>query len=148
MREEKKGGRIFDIFSSNGQNEHKAASRVRSDERQRLMATQEEEARRNVQGVDNEVNRNLTAVHQTIAKRMLKYLEDSEALKVSTRELKEQVLSPNEPRVRIVRIAEKQNAVPDFQETRSERDRSRQYGEMEGAFENWNALHSGKKLST
>ena len=36
---------------------------------------------------------------------MLKYLEDSEALKIDTRESKEQVLSPNEPRVRTVRIA-------------------------------------------
>ena len=36
---------------------------------------------------------------------MLKYLEDSEALKVSTRELKEQVLSPNESSAGIVRIA-------------------------------------------
>ena len=36
---------------------------------------------------------------------MLKYLEDSEALKVSTRELKEQVLSPDELSVNIVRIS-------------------------------------------
>ena len=36
---------------------------------------------------------------------MLKYLEDSEALKVSTRDLKEQVLSPNESSVSTVRIA-------------------------------------------
>ena len=35
----------------------------------------------------------------------LKYLEDSEALKVSTWELKEQVLSPDESSVRKVRIA-------------------------------------------
>ena len=33
-----------------------------------------------------------------------KYLEDSEVMKVSTRELKEQVLSPDEPSVDIVRI--------------------------------------------
>ena len=32
---------------------------------------------------------------------MLKYLEDSEALKVSTRELKEKVLCPNQPSVNI-----------------------------------------------
>ena len=36
---------------------------------------------------------------------MLKYLEDSEAMKVSTRELKEQVLSPDESTGDIVRIA-------------------------------------------
>ena len=69
------------------------------------MATQEEEARRTVQEVNNEVNQNWTAVKQLISKRMLKYLEDSEALKVSTRELKEQVLSPNASSVSTVRIA-------------------------------------------
>ena len=79
------GGRIFEIFSSKGQGE--------------------EEARRNVQEVDNEVNQNWTPVHQTIAKRMLKYLEDSEGLKVSTRELKEQVLFPKKSSVSMVRIA-------------------------------------------
>ena len=36
---------------------------------------------------------------------MLKYLEDSEAAKVSIRELEEQVLSPNESRMKTVRIA-------------------------------------------
>ena len=36
---------------------------------------------------------------------MLRYLEDSEALKVSTKELKEQVLSPDESGVGIVHIA-------------------------------------------
>ena len=36
---------------------------------------------------------------------MLKYVEDGEVLKVSTRELKEQVLSPDESSVSIVRIA-------------------------------------------
>ena len=36
---------------------------------------------------------------------MLKYLENSEVLKVSTREVKEQVLCPNEPSANIVCIA-------------------------------------------
>ena len=40
-----------------------------------------------------------------IARRMLGILEDSEAAKVSIRELEEQVLSPNESRINIVRIA-------------------------------------------
>ena len=72
---------------------------------------------------------------------MLKYLEDSEALKVSTREMKEQLLSLNEPSVKIVRIARQarreksKKHVPDVQQTRSERDPSRKYGEMGGAFE-------------
>ena len=33
------------------------------------------------------------------------YLEDSEITKVSTKELEEQGLSPNEPRINVVRIA-------------------------------------------
>ena len=36
---------------------------------------------------------------------MLKYLEDSESTNVSTRELEEQLLSPNKSRVNVVRIA-------------------------------------------
>ena len=36
---------------------------------------------------------------------MIKYLEDSEITKVSTIELEEQVLAPNEPRINVVRIA-------------------------------------------
>ena len=66
--------------------------------------TQEEKARRNVQGVDDEIHQNWTAVHQWTAKRMLRCLEDSEALKVSTGELTEQVLFLDEPSV-LVRIA-------------------------------------------
>ena len=36
---------------------------------------------------------------------MLKCLENSEIVKVSMRELEDQVLSPNEPRINVVRIA-------------------------------------------
>ena len=46
-----------------------------------------------------------TEACEGIAKRMSKYLEDSEITKVSTRELEEQVMSPNEPRSSVVRIA-------------------------------------------
>ena len=56
----------------------------------------EEESRRKAQEVDYEVNRNWTAVYQTIARIMLSYFDESEALKVSTKELKEQVLSSSE----------------------------------------------------
>ena len=48
----RKSGRNSAIFRSRGQSEHLAASRVRWDERRILMATQEEEARRNVQELD------------------------------------------------------------------------------------------------
>ena len=52
-----------------------AASRMRWDERQRLMVTQEEKARRDVQKVDDEINQHWTAVKRWTAKRMLKYLD-------------------------------------------------------------------------
>ena len=50
---------------------------------ERLMVTQEEESRKNVQEVDDEINQNWTAVYQWTAKKMLRNLEDSESLKVS-----------------------------------------------------------------
>ena len=46
-----------------------------------------------------------TEACEGIAKRMPKYLEDSEITKVSTGELEEQVMSPNERRSSVVRIA-------------------------------------------
>ena len=101
----RKGCRIFEIFSSEEQGEHLAATRGGWDERQRLMVTQEEKARRNVQEVDDEMNQNWTAVYQWTEKNMLRYLEDSESLKVSTGDLKEQVRSPDESSVNTERIA-------------------------------------------
>ena len=65
---------------------------------------QEERARRNAQEVDDEVDHSWTPACE-IAKKLLKYLEDSEVMKVSTRELKEQVLSSDESSVNTVRIA-------------------------------------------
>ena len=68
---------------------------------------------------------------------VLSYLDNSAALKVSTKELKEHVLSPNEPSVNIGRIVRQarsektQEILPDLQQ----QDLSRQYGEMGGAFE-------------
>ena len=100
----KKGGRIFEIFSSQGPSEVLVASRARWDERQRALVTEEEESRRKAQDVDYKVNRNWTAVYQTVARRILSYLDNSEALKVSTKELKEQGLSPSEPSVNMEHI--------------------------------------------
>ena len=58
-----------------------------------------------MQEVDDEVDHNWTATCEWITKQILKYLEDSEVVKVSTRDLKEQVLSPDESSVNTVRIA-------------------------------------------
>ena len=81
--------------------------------RQRLKALQEERARRDVQEVNDEVDQNWTAVFQLIAKKMLKYLEDSEALKISTGELKERILSPE--KVRLARQARSEESKKLFQ---------------------------------
>ena len=70
-----------------------------------MLVTQEEESRRKAQEIDYEVNQYWKAVDQSIAREMLSYLDKSEALQVSTKELKEQVLSPNEPSGNIERIA-------------------------------------------
>ena len=56
-------------------------------ERQRLKVAQDERARRNVQEADDEVDYKWTAACEGIAKNVLKYLEDSEIMEVSTREL-------------------------------------------------------------
>ena len=101
----KKGGRIFEVFSSKWLSEFLIVSRVRWDERQRVLVAQEEESRSKAQEADHEVNQSLAAVYQLIARRMLSYLDNSEALKVSTNEMKEQILSPSEPSVNIKRIA-------------------------------------------
>ena len=74
-------------------------------ERQRLKAAQEERAREDVQEVDDKVDQKWTAACQWRSKKMLKHLEVSEVWKVSTTELKEQVLSPDESSVNTVRIA-------------------------------------------
>ena len=78
----RRGGRIFDIFSSKEKSEHLVASKVPWDERQRPKVAQEERARRDAQEVDDEVDQKWTAVYQWTAERMLKYSEDSEVLKV------------------------------------------------------------------
>ena len=79
------GGRTFEIFNSKEKSEHLVAGKVRWDERQRLKAVHEERARWDVPEVDDEVDHYWTAACEWIAKTMLKYLEDSEVLKVGTR---------------------------------------------------------------
>ena len=107
------------------------------------MATQEEKAERNVQEVDDEINNNV---------------EDSDALKVSTRELKGQVLSPDKSSVSIVRIARQarseqcKNLFQIFRQGANEvliasMARWGETSENVGCGWRGNACHSGKKLS-
>ena len=58
-------------------------------------------SRRSTQEVYCEVCKSWAAVHQSIARRMPSYLDDSEALKVGTKEMEKHVLAPNEPSVNI-----------------------------------------------
>ena len=76
------------------------------------------------------------AVYQSIARRMLGYLDNSEALKVDTKELEEHVLAPNEPSVdmeHIVRQARGEKHKKMFQifsRQGTKRDPGRQCGEI------------------
>ena len=53
--------------------------------------------RRKIQEVDWGVGHGWVAVCQAVAKRVLDYLDNSEVLKMNTRELEFHVLAPNEP---------------------------------------------------
>ena len=97
-----------------------------------MLVTQDKKSRSWAQDVDCGVNQSWAAVYQPVARRMLRYLDNGEAVKVSTKASKEQVLSPNEPSVNIehivrqVRNEKAQKMFPDLQQTRSKRDLSRQ----------------------
>ena len=54
--------------------------------------------------MDTEVSTRRAAVYQSIAQRMLSYLDNGEDLKVGTKELEEHVLAPNEPSVDIEHV--------------------------------------------
>ena len=51
--------------------------------------------------MDCKVNQSWAAVYQSVARRMLSFSDNSEALKVDTKELEDHVLAPSEPRVDI-----------------------------------------------
>ena len=70
-----------------------------------MTQAQEEGSRRSVQDENDKGDFCWPEADEGIAWRMVKFLEDSDVAKVSMRELEEQVLSPNESRVNIVRIA-------------------------------------------
>ena len=90
----KKSRKISEIFSSKGPSEFLVVSRARWDQHQRVLVTQEEESRRKAQEVGCGGNQSWAAVYQSMTRRMLRYLDNSEALKVSTKEMKEHFLSP------------------------------------------------------
>ena len=80
----KKGRKIFEIFSSKGPSDFLVVSRARWGEYQRMLVTQEEESTRRAQEVDCGGNQSWAVVYQSIARIILIYFDNSEALKVST----------------------------------------------------------------
>ena len=107
MNASRRSSRIFEIFSTKERSEHLVACEVRLDERRRqwVAQAQEERSQRSVQEENDKGDLCWTEACEGIARRMLKFLKDSEGAKVSTRELEELVLFPNESRINIVRIA-------------------------------------------
>ena len=84
---------------------HPVASKWRWDDCQRQRKPQEEKAWKESQSAEVGDRRKWLAAHEDVAKRMLKYVEDSEDLKVSLRESKEQLESPEEAGISIMQIA-------------------------------------------
>ena len=76
-----------------GKGEHLVASKMRWEECQRLKMPQAERSRNECQEYKEEDNRGWAVAFEDTTKRMLKYLEDSEKLKVTTRESREQVVA-------------------------------------------------------
>ena len=80
----RRGSRIFEIFNARERREHSVASTGRWLERQgqRVAQTCEERTQRNVQDDDDGGNLRCSEACEVTARRMLKYLEDSEVAKV------------------------------------------------------------------
>ena len=106
--------------------EHQVTSKWRWDDYQRQRKPQEEKAWKESQGLEEEDERKWCAAYEDAAKKMLKYLEDSEDLKVSLRELKEPLESSEEAGIFITQNAKQarnergQKALPDLQARKNE----------------------------
>ena len=89
------------MSNSNGKSDHLVASRNRWLKYQGQRVAQEERRKR----VCDQGDLCWTEACERLARRIIKFWEDSESTKVSTRDLEEQLLSPNESRANVVRIA-------------------------------------------
>ena len=94
MRQEEAGTILK--FSVKEEGEHPIASMWRWDDCQRQMKSQEEQAWKENQGLEEEDKRKWCAADEDTARKMLKYLQDNEDLKVGLCELKEQLETPEE----------------------------------------------------
>ena len=96
---------IFEAFSVKEKGEHLVASKWRWDDCQRQRKPQEEKAWKESHGLDDEDKRKWFAAYEDLAKKMMKFLEDREHLKVGLRELKEHLETPEAAGISIMQIA-------------------------------------------
>ena len=101
----REGRKIFEIFGVKEKGEQLVASKWRWDDCQTQRKPQEEKAWKESQGLEEEDKRMCSAANEDAAKKMLKYLEDSEGSKVSLGEVKEQLESLEEAGISIMKIA-------------------------------------------
>ena len=108
MRQEK--AEQIEIFSVKEEGEHLVASKWRWDDCQRERKSQEEKAWKESQGLEEEDKRKWCAAHEDAARKMLKYPEDNEDLKVGLSEVKEQLETPEEACFSIMQIAKQESS--------------------------------------
>ena len=89
----------------NEEGELLVASKWRWDDCQRQRKSHEEKAWKESRGVEVEDQRKRCVAFRDAAKRMLKYLEEGEELKVALRELKEQLEAPEEAGISVMQVA-------------------------------------------
>ena len=92
----RRGSSILEIFSTSG-SDHFVASRNCWVTCQEQRIAQQERVQRRARKDGDKDDLCWTEASERLARRMLKYLEDSECTKVGRRELEEQVLLPYEP---------------------------------------------------
>ena len=96
---------IFKVFSVKEKGEHLVASKWRWDACQRQRKSQEEKAWKESQGLEEEDKRKWCTAYENATRKMLKYLEENEDVKVGLSELKEQLETSEESGILIIQIA-------------------------------------------
>ena len=97
----RRSSRIFEIFSTK---QRTVSTQLQAKRGGRSARDREScRKRRSVQDNDDKGDLWWTEACEGIVRKMSKYLEDSDVTKVSTRELEEQVVSPNKSKIRCSR---------------------------------------------
>ena len=102
----REGRNRFEVFKVKGKGELLVASQWRWEDCRRQGKSQEEKAWKKSREFGAEDERKGCVAFEEAAKRMLKYLEDSEDLKVGLSELKEQLETPEEAGFSVMQIAQ------------------------------------------